>query len=126
MLETFPTITPKDIPRTNSTKIERISPALFLDYSQQIMDTFTIDGYMLEAKLQLVPSNSKGNLMKIVLKAPANLWSLQVLKYRGDQPRNDFEIKVLDALARRCNLSMELISTELVNQIDILHIVKFV
>lgn len=63
-------------------------------------------------------------LFQIKLKAPANLWSLQLLKQRNDLPRNDFEIKVLDSIARRCKLKLILISTEVINQIDIFHVIK--
>ena len=38
------------------------------------------------------------------LVAPATLWSAQVLRVRGDQPANDFEVKAVLAFFRRCGV----------------------
>jgi hypothetical protein len=55
---------------------------------------------------------------------PANLWSQQSLRLRGDTPINDFDIKMLAAFARKCNLSFEWLSTTVKNDIDVCHMIR--
>ena len=67
------------------------------------------------------PSSS---IYKIEVTAPANLWSLQVLLQRNDQPTNDFEMKVLRCLADRCHLQLDVLSMEVINQINLSYLVR--
>ena len=48
--------------------------------------------------------------------SPANLWSLQMLRYRRDQLVNDFDVKALQAYLRACRLPEASYKTEIVNQ----------
>ena len=70
------------------------------------------------------PSSSSSSIYKIEVTAPANLWSLQVLLQRNDQPTNDFEMKVLRCLADRCHLQLDVLSMEVINQINLSYLVR--
>ena len=60
----------------------------------------------------------------VSMQLPATLWSQQVLKLRKDQPNNAFELKLLDAYARRGGLRLETLSTEVSNDIDLSHLIR--
>ena len=63
-------------------------------------------------------------LYKIITKLPINLWGVQALINRGDTPVNNFEIKVLQALAERYNYVLELLTTTFSNKIEVNYIVR--
>ena len=97
----------------------------FKQYAQLILDIFLINGYALSMELTPLPSVESGqSIYKIVTKLPINLWSLQALIVRGDTPVNNFEVKVLQALAERYKLRLELLSTTFTNKIDVNYIVR--
>ena len=92
MIDKYPSITPVNLSR-NFTQVNH-SIDEFESYSQLILDIFTINSYDLDASIMRLPSISSTTDMKqpsvlfqIKLKAPANLWSLQLLKQRNDLPR---------------------------------------
>jgi len=127
---------PKLLPKSAASN-SPISPEKFAEYAQLLLDIFTINSYAVSAYIRALPvvappatataaAATPERLFQVVLKAPVNLWSLQVLKQRKDSPRNDFELMVLDAVARRCNLRLEVVSTEVLNSIDIMHIIKII
>ncbi|KAJ1416693.1 hypothetical protein B484DRAFT_454224 [Ochromonadaceae sp. CCMP2298] len=110
-----------------------ISYDTYREYMQLLLDVFSFNSYALTAdirRLEQKPvvqgSPAVGALFQIVLQVPVNLWSLQVLKQRQDEPRNDFEVKVAEAVARRTGLKFKLISTEVINQINMMHIISVV
>ena len=105
-----------------------------------IMDIFTINSYCLSidvseikspaakgAANQAVYANSDSfspMTLKILVRAPSNLWSDQALRKRKENPINDFEIKVMKALAKRWGFQLEIVSTNVMNKIDVVHVVK--
>jgi hypothetical protein len=107
---------------------------------QMIMDIFTINSYCLSIDVSEIKSpvaasaaNQALNLnsesfspmtLKILVRAPSNLWSDQALRKRKENPINDFEIKVLRALAKRWGYQLETISTNVMNKIDVVHVVR--
>ena len=62
---------------------------------------------MLQSDLTALPD---GSGFSWTLVAPANLWSAQVLKVRGDLA-NDFEVKAVLAYLRRCGVPASVTST---------------
>ena len=100
------------------------------------MDIFTINSYCLSIDVTEIKSQtSKGTAivngesfspmtLKILVRAPSNLWSDQALRKRKENPINDFEIKVLRALAKRWGFQLETVSTNVMNKIDVVHVVK--
>ena len=107
---------------------ERISFEEFAKYSQLILDIFLINNYALSMEITPLPSVDVADidtqLCKVVVKLPSNLWGHQALKGREDIPVNNFEIKVLQSLADRYNIVLELLSTTFTNKIDVNYIVK--
>lgn len=104
-----------------------MSAEMFMQCSQDLLDVFNFNGYCVESAIQLLSPTAPitpVHLAKINLKAPANLWSQQVLRYHKDVPSNDFENKILSAYADRVGLSYEVISTAVSNNIDVLHTAK--
>jgi hypothetical protein len=63
-------------------------------------------------------------LVRLSLRAPANLWSAQVLNIRNDQPHNDFEVKILRALADSKGLRLSVVNTNVYNKIDVEYMLK--
>lgn len=111
----------------------------FISYAQMILDVFSINCYALDCNIQaLSPEQAQklkknlpnhGDLQgesffaKITLRAPATLWSSQVLRNRKNIV-NNFEIIALESLARRYgHFSLSLISTTVSNQIDVTHVI---
>jgi hypothetical protein len=62
-----------------------------------------------------------GTLIQVLMSVPANLWSQQVLRQKKSLPLNDFEVKVLSALAFSRGLKLSVLSTKIVNSIDVIH-----
>jgi hypothetical protein len=113
----------------------------FLTFAQQILDIFTINCYALDCSIEAISPTEASKLVpkatiptapsplatpvlfaKVRLRAPASLWSSQVLRNRKDIV-NSFEIFTLESLARKYSLSFSLISTYVSNQIDVTHVV---
>lgn len=92
MGETFPTIAPK-VPVGAAT-----APALLAGV-QQIAAILEIEDYALSCRAAPIDGG-----IALTLIAPANLWSGQVLRLRGDAPVNDFEAKATLAYLARCGV----------------------
>ena len=100
---------------------------------QMIMDIFTINSYCLSIEVSEIVKNSPKSsqisdifplTLKVIVRAPSNLWSDQALRKRKENPTNDFEIKVIKALCRKRNLRVESESTNVLNKIDVVHVIK--
>lgn len=108
---------------------------------QKIMDIFTINSYCLSIEMSEIVDamnnfgNKNGNLslnstnfepivVKMIVRAPSNLWSDQALRKRNENPINDFEIKVIKAVCKRWGLQVEVMSTNILNKIDVVHVFK--
>ena len=98
-----------------------------------IMDIFTINSYCLSIEVSEIVKNSPKSsqisdifplTLKVIVRAPSNLWSDQALRKRKENPTNDFEIKVIKALCRKRNLRVESESTNVLNKIDVVHVIK--
>ena len=109
----------------------------FLQDVKIIMDVFTINGYCLDAEVVNVMekdndrrngsskySRNKNLLVRLSFKLPANLWSFQVLKGMKAPLLNDFPLKVLDALARRSDISVNVLSSSVKNTINLEHVLE--
>ena len=117
ILATYPAnILPKGVPLSGSTetvpggRVVKSNPSKevpeFLAAANLIMDVFCINSFAIDSKVTELPtSGEKGRLISLEMTAPANLWSQQALKMRNGMS-NDFPVFVLDALARRCGLSL--------------------
>lgn len=110
ILTTFPSsITPKVSlsNSTNSSPTKSGSVDSFLKDAQLILDVFQFCGFANQLSIEKVPSKRDGEIfVGIRSNVPATLWSQQALKNRNDVLINNFDIKTLKALARRCNLSL--------------------
>jgi hypothetical protein len=112
---------------------------------QMLLDIFTINSYCLSAEISEVLPSTKDKVVlsksvtsieeslltnpliaKIIVRAPSNLWSEQALRKRNENPVNNFEIKVLAALAKRWGLTLETVSTNVLNKIDVVHVIKLI
>ena len=131
IVEKYPSIVSADELSQIINKKKIASIPDFFRISQLFLDIFIINGYALSAKILYLPTSTTKNqqdeyssLFQVSMKAPANLWSSQTLAFRRDLPVNDFEIKVLDSLARLMGLRLKVTSTETVNQIDIMNIIR--
>jgi hypothetical protein len=135
-------------PRALSQPLEDINT--LIGYLQLILDIFAINLYCLSAEISRLPTASTDaaydaesvgpfgrsrsqsmnpkkpilGLAKVSVKAPANLWSQQVLKRRKDVPLNDFEVKALQSLARRYGYEINTVSSDVFNQIDVIHVLS--
>jgi hypothetical protein len=91
-----------------------------------LLDLMSINAFALQPAFTFLEENVSGSsaLYRLSLKAPVNLWSQQILRYRKDAPINDFENKVLLALAKRLGFNYEVLSTSIANRIDVSHIIK--
>lgn len=99
----------------------------FESAAQDLLDMMAVNAFAVNPSISFVSTattNSNSRIYKVALKAPANLWSQQVLRYRKDKPVNDFENKILAAMARRLGFQYDVLSTDVVNGIDVIHIVK--
>ena len=106
---------------------DQVSLSSFVTYAQPIMDVFAINQYSSQITLMEVPAQNPTNNVKFLslkLQLPANIWGQQALKNRKDELLNDFEVKVLDALARRCRFKLQTISSTVENNIDLSYLLK--
>lgn len=138
--EKYPTVAPsKDaLERLKNDKTKPLSA--FVEQAQLVMDLFVINNYAVTGSIRALPmvadkkdnKDNKDNMadqvlgLEVVLKAPAILWSFQMLWSRKDEPVNDFEVKVLQALARRMDPAwrVETVSSQVSDQIVVTHILK--
>lgn len=88
---TFPTLAPR-VPREPTA-------AALLDGVGKIAAILEIEDYALSVRAAPLPSG-----LELALVAPANLWSGQVLRLRGDEPANDFECKAVVQYLARCGV----------------------
>lgn len=102
---------------------------------QMIMDIFTINSYCLSIDIsEIVKTGGSKNasnildlepiVVKMIVRAPSNLWSDQALRKRNENPINDFEIKVIKAICRRWGLQVDVMSTNILNKIDVVHLFR--
>ena len=141
IISTYSNIVPNDLPFSNQTALYRPkrkidSEAAFQQFrreAQDILDVFEVNAYALGIRVEPLPTAATAPaaagpqlLLSLRLVGPANLWSSQVLRKRGDQPINDFEVKVLQSLARRRGLTLQLVSSTVINESEVLHVVKLV
>jgi hypothetical protein len=101
----------------------------FVDYARQILDIFAVNSYTSLVEVNEMPAkegvnDSNSTFLSVKLQLPANMWGQLALRKRKELLLNDFEMKVLKALARRCRLSVNVISTNVVNNIDLVYIIK--
>ena len=111
----------------------------YITNAQLVLDIFTINSYAIIAQITPLISenktkqistinnnndNNNQQLIRLFLQYPATLWSSQVLRGRKDNPTNEFELKVLAALASRSGLDFEILTSTVNNQIDVFHNVK--
>ena len=140
MLETYPTITPRDLPFSNDTRLAvqgrpRAPLSEFVPQAQQLLDIFELNSYALNMRVEPLPvaasssssSSAPPTLFSVTLTGPANLWSSQTLRRRGDEPCNDFELKVLTSLAWRLGWKgVERTATSVAGQANVLHVCRLV
>ncbi len=80
---------------------------------------------MIDYNLEWNQLNEKEILMKVSLRAPVILWSVQSLMIRKDRPLNDFESKLLRALAKEYGaLKVEKVNSEAKSNIELVHLFK--
>ena len=111
----------------------------FVEDAKMIVDIFTINGYCLESGIIDLQdggssgngngnsnsnSNSKKMILRLNMKLPANLWSFQVLKGMNAPLLNSFELKVLDAYARRSDVNMKVLSSSIKDTITLGHVLE--
>ena len=80
----------------------------FLEAASLILDVFSVNSFLLNPNIKLVPQQDSGSgtsLISLEQTLPANLWSLQTLRLNKQVP-NDFVLMVLQSLARRMGLSL--------------------
>jgi hypothetical protein len=127
-----PPIVPQQ-PKIGATSAYRESPsAAFAAEAQLLLDIMVLNGYALSAVVELTPPAEQqpvgGNelpcILTVTVKAPANLWSTQALKRRGDSPVNDFEMKVLKEHALRKGFTLEVMNFNVLNTIDAFYTLK--
>jgi hypothetical protein len=128
VLDKYPTITAADeIKSYYTSPDQRPAPVdRYLVIAQLLLDICTINSYAINASIKQLPSAPAPvpTLFEVRLRAPANLWSCQVLQYRKDSPNNYFELKLLEALSRRLYLQFNVKNTRIDNQIDVIHIIS--
>ena len=122
---------PPSICPTNYTD-SSLAKANFITNAQLLLDILGFNSYALNMRIEqrtVKPSKDNTNAptdvyATVSMQLPATLWSQQVLKLRKDQPNNAFELKLLDAYARRGGLRLEALSTEVSNDIDLSHLIR--
>lgn len=119
ILSTYPqSILPSSIPLSGSSqtvpggkvvttdKVRSVDE--FLEAASLILDVFSVNSFLLNPNIKLVPQQDSGSgtsLISLEQTLPANLWSLQTLRLNKQVP-NDFVLMVLQSLARRMGLSL--------------------
>ncbi|CAM9178448.1 unnamed protein product [Discosporangium mesarthrocarpum] len=77
------------------------SPIQVVEGVSGILTLLRLNLYMLDAGVSL---DEKGQLLTVVVTAPASLWGQHVLAQRLDHPSTDFEAKVIMAFLRGCGV----------------------
>lgn len=93
-LERYPTIAPKLTGPSDPLTAAAVTVAV-----KQLANVFELNDFMLGSRVTPIEGG-----VELALVAPANLWSLQTLRVRGDLP-NDFAAKVVLAWMRASGLS---------------------
>ena len=119
MLDTFPLLAPSKLESDFS--VQR-----YITDAQLLLDIFTINCFSINSRIVRISSNgynADSNIipLQVFMSVPANLWSQQVLRKQKILPINDFEIKVLSALASSRGFKLSLLSTKVLNSIDVYH-----
>lgn len=98
----------------------------YMNVARNVIDIFLINSFATDGGITTVEENNKSSsyLLKLILTAPINLWSSQVLRFRKDNPVNDFENKVLQVVAMKMGFKFKVISTIISNNIDVIHIIR--
>lgn len=146
MYETYPAsiLPPVRVRHAETPRIQVLHE--FLSDAQLLLDIFTFNSFALNmtisevqegsgqksamlvnsktTKAKSTDSENTGLIAIVRSQLPANLWSLQALRLRGDSPTNDFDIKMLDAFARKTGVSFEWLSTSVKNDIDVSHMIR--
>ena len=123
---------------TDDDDFEKITNEFIKD-CQLLLDVLSFNSYALDMKIKLLPKQEKSNsnnnkdkdksfLAEISMQAPANLWSLQLLMQRKDQPLNTFDIKLLDTLTRQSKynkeIKLEYILSKIKDDINVSHLIR--
>lgn len=110
--------------------------SLFLSDVQLLLDVLIFNSFALNMKINLMKptsvstsaQDSKSRLAEVTMQAPVNLWSLQVLSQRRDEPTNNFDIKLIEAFSRSNKymnkIKFELIGTKVTKDIDVTHLIR--
>lgn len=121
MVTTYPTITP------TTASIVAGNIESFVSNAQLLLDIFAINTFALSSTIQYdkVVADSDEVTFRITSVLPANLWSLQVLLARKDDPVNDFEVKVLQYLAALSGFAgLERVGSTVVDNVNVVHTVQ--
>ena len=91
------------------------------------MDCLVINSYALSVNFEEVKPTKENldyKLYILKLKLPVNLWSYQVLMSSKKKLLNDFEIKILSSYASKSSIQLKLLSSRVVNNLELNHIVQ--
>lgn len=126
------------LPPVNETAVG-LSNSKIIEQFQSILDIFPINQYCLSSSISemipvisntksknILPTDSNKVLMtaQLVTRAPANLWSEQVLRNRKNSIINDFEMKMLRSYANTRGLELDVITSQVLNSIDVTRIIN--
>eukprot|EP01031_Cornospumella_fuschlensis_P037613 gene37613-45690_t len=93
----------------------------FIESAPSLLDIFVMNSYALSMTVSVQSRSADGALLLLTSAVPANLWSLQLLQQRRELPANDFEVKLLDAFARRCGLRVDRRSLTVANKLNTMY-----
>lgn len=111
------------IPSPKAAELDNLNK--FCKNYEKILQFLKQSNYMIDYNLEWSQLNEKEILMKVSLRAPVILWSVQSLKIRKDRPLNDFESKLLRALAKEYGtLKVEKVNSETKSNIELVHLFK--
>ncbi|KAG5188561.1 hypothetical protein JKP88DRAFT_262272 [Tribonema minus] len=71
---------------------------------ERVMDKFRLNFFCVDAKVAASTGKDGSAVLTVTARAPATLWSQQVLAQRRDAPTNDFEAKAVAAYLRACQV----------------------
>lgn len=110
---------------TNTLSLSRkfVDTAAFMLVAQQLVDTLVSNRFATAISIQVDKANTTETqtCFSLVLQAPVNFWSLQGLLQRRCVLLNDFEVKLLQALARKGSGKLVRLNTEVVQGINVRH-----
>lgn len=93
----------------------------FLESAPSLLDVFVFNSYTLSMSMSVENRGLDSAVVLVTSAVPANLWSLQLLEQRKDSPTNDFEVKLLDAFARRFGLRVDRLSSTAVSNLNVVY-----